>query len=178
MSTEEQLQEMDRREMTEKTELSRIIENSNIDEGDKKRVIARIHTEEFRGPIPHPQILRQYDEIQPGLAEKIVGMALREQEHRHEMDSALVKSEVSLDSGKLEIIRASIKMKSRLQLFGFYLRQCLCVSAQSVSFLTRMQRVSGRLYLQSDLFAGPCSTVKRAKEKRIRRKMRKRRDSL
>lgn len=130
MSTEEQLQEMDRREMTEKTELSRIIENSNIDEGDKKRVIARIHTEEFRGPIPHPQILRQYDEIQPGLAEKIVGMALREQEHRHEMDSALVKSEVSLDSGKLEIIRASIKMKSRLQLFGFLSTTVLvCIGA-------------------------------------------------
>jgi hypothetical protein len=35
------------------------------------------------GPIPAPSILRSYDEIVPGAAERIIAMAEREQEHRH-----------------------------------------------------------------------------------------------
>ena len=46
-------------------------------------------------------------------------MAVNEQGHRHKMESMIVESETSLNSGQLEVIRASIKLKSRLQVFGF-----------------------------------------------------------
>lgn len=103
----------------ERSDISEIIENSNIKDRDKEKIIAYIQEEEFKGPLPHPQLLQQYEEVQAGLAGKIIEMALQEQAHRHEMESKLVMSEVSLNSGQLELIRASIRLKSRLQVFGF-----------------------------------------------------------
>lgn len=57
--------------------------------------------------------------MQPGFADKIIKMAENEQCHRHKVDSMIVESETALNSGQLEVIRASIKLKSRLQIFGF-----------------------------------------------------------
>lgn len=42
---------------------------------------------QFSGPIPHPDVLREYDKIIPGAAERIVAMAEREQEHRHAIET-------------------------------------------------------------------------------------------
>lgn len=39
--------------------------------------------ERHSGPLPSPKQLRLYEECQPGLAERIVSMAEREQAHRH-----------------------------------------------------------------------------------------------
>lgn len=44
----------------------------------------------FSGPLPDPETLRQYGEVMPGLGERIVAMAEREQAHRHEVDRSLV----------------------------------------------------------------------------------------
>ena len=55
------------------------------------RVSAARH-ELHQGPLPHPDILRLYDSVVPGLAERIVKMAEREQAHRHEMDLRLLRS--------------------------------------------------------------------------------------
>ena len=41
-----------------------------------------IHSETYTGPIPHPDILKKYDDVKSGLAERIVKMAEREQEYR------------------------------------------------------------------------------------------------
>jgi len=40
----------------------------------------------FEGPLPTPAMLREYDEISPGLANKIFDMAKAEQDHRHRLD--------------------------------------------------------------------------------------------
>jgi uncharacterized membrane protein len=37
----------------------------------------------FSGPLPPPEVLREYNEIVPGSAERILQMAEREQSHRH-----------------------------------------------------------------------------------------------
>jgi uncharacterized membrane protein len=113
-STQEKVNDGDEKEISK---ISEIIENSNINEGDKERIIGYMR-EEYRGPLPHPRILQQYDELQPGLAREIVNMALKEQEHRHEMEKALVMSEVSLNDTQSGVLQASIKLKTRLQLFA------------------------------------------------------------
>lgn len=56
------------------SEISDIIDKSDIQEEDKARIIACIRREEFAGPLPHPSILKQYDEIQPGFAQEILKM--------------------------------------------------------------------------------------------------------
>lgn len=111
---------MSEEEQNEMSEISDIIDKSDLEEEEKRRIIACIRREEFNGPLPHPEILRQYEEIQPGFAKEIMQMAVNEQEHRHKMDNMIIESETSLNSGQLEIIRASIKLKTRLQLFGFF----------------------------------------------------------
>lgn len=41
----------------------------------------------FSGPLPHPDLLKQYDEAIPGLGKQIVQMARDEQEHRHSREN-------------------------------------------------------------------------------------------
>lgn len=115
-TTQKNIADSDEKELTK---IAEIIRNSDINEGDQKRIFAYMHEEEFKGPLPHPQILRQYEEVYPGLANEIINMALKEQNHRQELEKMLVVSEVSLNSGQLEIIKSSIKLKTRLQIFGF-----------------------------------------------------------
>jgi uncharacterized membrane protein len=40
----------------------------------------------FAGPLPPPGVLKEYDSVQPGFAERIVAMAEREQSHRHGLE--------------------------------------------------------------------------------------------
>ena len=44
----------------------------------------RESTTAFRGPIPSPEMLREYNSVVPGLADRIVQMAIDEQNFRHE----------------------------------------------------------------------------------------------
>ncbi len=45
-----------------------------------------------QGPLPSPDDLVRYEEAMPGLADTIVAMAESEQEHRHKMETIVVKS--------------------------------------------------------------------------------------
>lgn len=53
-----------------------------------------VHSAKFEGPLPHPSILREYDEIYPGLAERIVANWEKEIEHRHTLEQNVVKAEI------------------------------------------------------------------------------------
>lgn len=44
------------------------------------------------GPLPSPDDLQRYDEIQPGLAGRIVQMAENEARHRHDMDKTVMQN--------------------------------------------------------------------------------------
>lgn len=46
--------------------------------------------------------------IHQSFAKEIVDMALKEQSHRHQIESTVVDSEVLLNSGQLEVVRASV----------------------------------------------------------------------
>lgn len=53
---------------------------------------AIVHAQvEFSGPLPHPQTLRQYDEVLPGAVERILRMAEKQQDHRIGMDQSGVR---------------------------------------------------------------------------------------
>jgi uncharacterized membrane protein len=49
---------------------------------DKAARLVRV-VQQFSGPLPPPEVLRRYDEVQPGLASRIVSMAEKEQTFRH-----------------------------------------------------------------------------------------------
>lgn len=63
----------------------------NLSENDKKKFLLYIHSEaSFSGPLPPPEILRQYNDVMPGLGERIVQMAENEQAHRFKMDDSSI----------------------------------------------------------------------------------------
>lgn len=131
------LKKMDSESEREMSEISEIIENSDIQEDDKERIIEIIQQEVFKGPIPHPDILRQYEDIQSGFASEIVNMAVKEQAHRHEIEKTIVQSEVQLNKGQVDIIQASIKLKTRLQIFGFISTVVLLIVGSVCIFLDK-----------------------------------------
>ena len=45
----------------------------------------------FSGPLPRPEILAQYDKVLPGLAERIVSMAERREEHQQSIEKTVVE---------------------------------------------------------------------------------------
>jgi uncharacterized membrane protein len=54
------------------------------------------HQQAYSGPIPDPDSLARYEQIQPGLTERIMNMAEKEAEHRRENDKLIVKSSIRM----------------------------------------------------------------------------------
>ena len=48
--------------------------------------------EAFSGPIPPPRVIEAYERIAPGSAHRILQMAEKQQDHRHSMEEAVVRS--------------------------------------------------------------------------------------
>jgi uncharacterized membrane protein len=47
------------------------------------------------GPLPPPEALERYNQILPGAADRILGMAERQEQHRQKMEEQVVNSNVS-----------------------------------------------------------------------------------
>lgn len=58
----------------------------------------------FSGPLPHPEILKGYEEALPGTAERIIRMAEKEQDFRLEAQNKIIDSEIA--DGKKGVIFA------------------------------------------------------------------------
>lgn len=48
----------------------------------------------YQGPLPLPDFIRQYEEICPGSAERIIAMSEKEQDFRHEITRATIPESV------------------------------------------------------------------------------------
>jgi uncharacterized membrane protein len=57
---------------------------NNIEKNNSETVrVAQLH---YQGPLPPPEALARYEQIQIGLANRIVALAEQESQHRHEID--------------------------------------------------------------------------------------------
>lgn len=67
--------------------------------GQRDLIVARMQKimirESFSGPIAHPRHLREYENIEPGAANRIITMAERAQDHNIDMDRKVVAAEVA-----------------------------------------------------------------------------------
>ena len=71
-------------------------------ENDKK---SQILAQSFRGPLPPPEVLAEYEKAHTGSIERIFQMAEKEQNHRIESEKYLIQS--------------PMKLSGRGQIFGF-----------------------------------------------------------
>lgn len=82
---------------------------SAVPENKKKEVkeaLMVIRGEMYSGPIPPPEALARYEEIQPGAADRIIKMAEKQQEHRMSLET--------------KAIGGQIDQSKRGQIFWFY----------------------------------------------------------
>ena len=54
------------------------------------QIMASITRSVYRGPIPPPEILKGYDLVKPGFAERVFVMAERQSQHRMELEKTVV----------------------------------------------------------------------------------------
>jgi uncharacterized membrane protein len=52
---------------------------------------------QYSGPVPPPSMLREYDTVQPGFADRLISMAEKEQVHRQELQKTAMKGEIAKD---------------------------------------------------------------------------------
>lgn len=63
-------------------------------ESDQQALITKVERHQlFLGPLPPPDVIRQYDEICPGAADRIIGMAERQAQHRQTIESKVINSD-------------------------------------------------------------------------------------
>ena len=58
--------------------------------GVSKEIQVRHEAEFFSGPFPPPAIVKEYEDIQPGFADRIFTYAENEQTHRHASQSEII----------------------------------------------------------------------------------------
>ncbi len=56
---------------------------------------AMLTLEMHYGPIPHPEILKKYDELDPGAAKLIIENGVNESVHRRDMEKRLLEKEIN-----------------------------------------------------------------------------------
>lgn len=66
--------------------------------GKQNRTVVASHQSvmAYSGPIPPPESLEKYNDIVPGAAERIIGMAEKEQVHRHTIEERQTKDRKTL----------------------------------------------------------------------------------
>lgn len=60
--------------------------------------IVKTSVQQFSGPLPPPEVLREFDQIIPGAAERILSMAEQEGVHRRELEKRIVRVGTHNDS--------------------------------------------------------------------------------
>lgn len=72
-----------------------IVQNapSAIPPGVLAQITGQITTTSYSGPVPPPTLLKEYNEIVPGGAERILSMAERQSAHRIDLESTVIKGE-------------------------------------------------------------------------------------
>lgn len=79
----------------------------NPDEEDAEILSIRAASGAWYGPIPPPQMLGQYEEVIPGVADRIVKVFERREGHEQEMDRESLKTERIYIEGRLKGARLS-----------------------------------------------------------------------
>jgi uncharacterized membrane protein len=76
------------------TELGRELREMPADEMAAMVGILHHQVTSFHGPLPPPEVLKQYDETIPGAAERILSMAEKQQDHRSKLELMIVEKRI------------------------------------------------------------------------------------
>lgn len=77
----------------EQKELQDGHDTDDVTEKKMVRAVAKVMQSEFSGPIPPPSIIKEYEAILPGAAERIMSMAEMQSAHRQDMEREIISTE-------------------------------------------------------------------------------------
>jgi uncharacterized membrane protein len=84
----------------------------------QRRLMVEEHYQElFAGPVPHPDILRQYESVLPGAAERIFALTEQQATHRMMLEQITVKRDTARAS--LGVVCAIVIALAALLLAGY-----------------------------------------------------------
>jgi uncharacterized membrane protein len=104
---------------------------------DNRRLIA---SAEFSGPLPPPNVLREYDRVKPGLADIIVSQWQSETAHRHKTIDSLTEID-------REVVRDYSVFQRRGQWLGFGALGLICAVTALALVLDRDTAAIGGIVL-------------------------------
>ena len=58
-------------------------------------VVHQSMMQSFSGPLPPPEILKKFDEVVPGAAERIIKMAEEQSTHRKDLEKKVIESDIA-----------------------------------------------------------------------------------
>ena len=102
-------------------QLTRILERQGLDRAKAEVVVQEVKTEIIRahaGPLPSVETFAGYEEVCPGSAREILDMAVRQQKHRHHIESYAASSEFWLP---VIGIGAAVSIVATMFVAGVYL---------------------------------------------------------
>ena len=70
------------------------LQNHNQDPKMKKAILFQQESIAFSGPLPPPEVLKKFDEVVPGAAERIIKMAEGQFTHRVELEKKVINSDI------------------------------------------------------------------------------------
>ena len=103
--------------------LQRLLQPDDSEDSETRRALIRqIQTVAYQGPIPPPEMLADYDNMVPGLADRIVRKWEEQQEHRQKLErTAVERDEERMDRSQkyaLAVALAGLGMAAALGLAG------------------------------------------------------------
>ena len=120
-------------------QLLQAVRKSNIQANEKEEIIQRV--EMYKGPLPPPALLDQYEKVVPGLAQQIVDMAVNEQKHQHKINSFQMRQiadafteEKAIYEERIEFIKGERELKQQRQWIYFALAG-LCIIIMGIAIL-------------------------------------------
>jgi uncharacterized membrane protein len=70
-----------------------VIKSSDSGKSEERKIVRTARSEFYRGPIPHPKALAQYNRTIPDGADRILRLTENEQSHRHYCERSIVDSD-------------------------------------------------------------------------------------
>lgn len=100
------------------------------------RVVAATQTQtltHYEGLVPHPDILRGFDSLVPGTAEKLIKMAEEETMHRRKLEVITMDANVALQRQQIQIEVQRSKDVFRSDIIGQIAGFAVCISCIAAS---------------------------------------------
>lgn len=69
--------------------------NGNAPNRNDRNAVVVHQSQSFSGPLPPPEILRKFDEVVPGAAERIIKMAEEQSAHRKDLEKRVIESDIA-----------------------------------------------------------------------------------